>query len=187
MQKRLFGLLASAALVMSACGTAAPSASAPPASAPGSAAPPASEPPPSQVTGFTDDLLFTPAAYTPEEGKPGGSIVVSDWQTYSILNKYYTSSFKNSQVMAATWAPNWDISPDGKWIPELVTSRSEPVQRRHRHGLERSRVHDQLEYKPGLLWSDGKPLTMERHEVDLGIHHGRGAGRPRRRAPSAGT
>src|SRR5215207_2378800 len=113
MQKRLFGLLASAALVMSACGTAAPSASAPAASAPGSAAPPASvEPSPSAVTGFTDDLLFTPDPYTPEEGTPGGSIVVSDWQTYSILNPYYTSSFKNSQVMAATFAPNWDISPD---------------------------------------------------------------------------
>ncbi len=160
MQKRLFGLLASAALVMSACGTAAPSASAPPASAPGSAAPPASEPPPSQVTGFTDDLLFTPAAYTPEEGKPGGSIVVSDWQTYSILNKYYTSSFKNSQVMAATWAPNWDISPDGKWIPELVTSVPNLSNGGVAMDSSGAGFTITLEYKPGLLWSDGKPLTM---------------------------
>jgi peptide/nickel transport system substrate-binding protein len=161
MQKRLFGLLASAALVMSACGTAAPSASAPAASAPGSAAPPASvEPSPSAVTGFTDDLLFSPAPYTPEEGTPGGSIVVSDWQTYSILNPYYTSSFKNSQVMAATFAPNWDISPDGKWIPELVTvvpniSNGGVVVDSSGAGFTIN-----LEYKPGLLWSDGEPLTM---------------------------
>ena len=173
MQKRLFGLLASAALVMSACGTAAPSASTPAASTPAGSAPPASvEPPPSAVTGFTDDLLFTPAAYTPETGTPGGSIVVSDWQTYSILNPYYTSSFKNSQVMAATFAPNWDISPDGKWIPELVTtvpnlSNGGVVMDASGAGFTLT-----MDYKPGLLWSDGKPLTMERHEVDLGIHHG---------------
>lgn len=168
MHKRLFGLLGTAALVISACGPAtsspstAPGGSTPPASTPPASTPPAStEPSPSAVTGFTDDLLFTPAAYTPEEGKPGGTIVVSDWQTYSILNPYYTSSFKNSQVMAATIAPLWDISPDGKWIPELVTK----VPRLSDGGIVMDSSGEgftiNLELKPGLLWSDGKPLTLE--------------------------
>lgn len=160
MRRRLFGLLASAAILGSACGTAAsPSPSAPGPSPSGSA--PASEPVPSTPTGFTDDLLFTPAPYTPAEGTPGGTVVVSDWQTYSILNPYYTSSFKNSQVMAATFAPNWDISPDGKWIPELVTT----VPKLSDGGVvldsSGTGFTINLEYKPGLLWSDGKPLTLE--------------------------
>lgn len=163
MHKRVFGLLGTAVLVISACGPASPSSStAPGGSTPAGTTPPASVgPSPTPFTGFTDDLLFTPAAYTPEQGKPGGTIVVSDWQTYSILNPYYTSSFKNSQVMAATMAPLWDISPDGKWIPELVTV----VPRMSNGGVVMDTSGEgftiNLEMKPGLLWSDGKPLTLD--------------------------
>jgi peptide/nickel transport system substrate-binding protein len=163
MQRRLFGVLASAALVLSACGTAAPSGSAaPPAgsASPAASTPASTEPSPSAVTGFTDDLLFSPAPYNPEAGKVGGTVVVSDWQTYSILNKYYTSSFKNSQVMAATWAGNWDISPDGKWIPELVTSVPNLSNKGIVMDASGAGFTITMQYKPGLTWSDGKPLTM---------------------------
>ncbi len=132
-------------------------------------------------------LLFN-YEYTPQQGQPGGSVVISDWQAANQLNYYYSNAFANTQVLAATMRSLATVTSDGHWkedlaaslpkfsdgtirvdeeanstcptpeapaasegaSPEPSPSAAEPTQ-----GFEVD-----LTLKPGLLWSDGTPLTL---------------------------
>jgi len=98
MHKRLFGLLASAAIVFTACSgnsTPAPApASAPASQAPTAVATPAgSETPAASASAAGPDLTATDyfGKVTPA-GKTGGTVVMAEWQSVAIFNPYYSNA-----------------------------------------------------------------------------------------------
>jgi peptide/nickel transport system substrate-binding protein len=102
-------------LIMAACGTTTQTteeSEAPPESAaPESAAP-------TQDLSDIDALLFG-SAYAPEEGTPGGTVVIADWQAADQLNPYLHNAFANTQVIASTMRGLFTVSNDAKWAPDL--------------------------------------------------------------------
>jgi peptide/nickel transport system substrate-binding protein len=157
MRKRLFGLLASTAIVFAACGGAtSPSPSSPGAS--GTAAPP-SEPTVTEPPASVEDLLFK-YVYEPEEGQAGGSAVIGEWQAVANLNKYYDNSFTTSQVLAATMRGLWITTSDGHWKADLAAKMPMFSDESIRQADDGSFEVD-LELRPGLKWSDGEDLTLD--------------------------
>jgi peptide/nickel transport system substrate-binding protein len=112
MHKRVFALFAVLMLLTAACGPAAsPSATE-------SEAPPESEAP-SIAPGENIDALLYGSSYAAEEGTPGGSVVIADWQAADQLNPYLHNAFANSQVIASTMRGLFNVSNDAKWVPDL--------------------------------------------------------------------
>ena len=174
MRKRLMGLIAVGAIVVTACGpsaaTTAPSTgTTPETAAPATEAPATVEvtPPPDNV----DDLLFG-SDYAPSEGTPGGTVVIADWQIPDQLNPYYSNAFVNTQVFASTMKGLWTVSYDGKWVPDLGVTVPSITNGMIRIGDAKGSCPAEaqqgdtpsfdidIDLKPGLLWSDGTPLTL---------------------------
>jgi peptide/nickel transport system substrate-binding protein len=160
MRKPLFGLLASAAVVFAACsGAASPSAStaASPSAAASAAASAVASPSPSGAVNV-NDLLYG-SKYAPTKGTPGGKVIIGDWQAPDQLNPYFTNAFANSEVFAMTERSGLVVSADGHYMPDLF---KDPLEYETSVKLDASgggfTVHATL--KPGEMWSDGQPLTM---------------------------
>ena len=155
MRKRLFGVLACASIVVTACGGATPSpaTSSSPGQSAASSGPTVTEPPAS-----IEDLLFT-YVYEPTEGQAGGSVVIGDWQAVANLNSYYDNSFTTSQTLAATMRGLWVTSSDGHWKPDLAAKMPKFSDGSIRQNDDGSFEVD-LELRPGLKWSDGTDLTL---------------------------
>ena len=107
LMRKLVGLLASAAIVVAACGgtstTPAPATTAPTA-APATEAPasaPASEAPASEAPAEAPDLFGT--AYSPAPATPGGTIIIGDWQEATQFNPYYFTQVTEANVAATAW------------------------------------------------------------------------------------
>jgi peptide/nickel transport system substrate-binding protein len=163
MRKPLFGLLATAAIAFGACqgaATPSPSASAaaasPSAGASASASAAAS---PSPSAGIDVNQILYGAKYSPAKGTPGGKVIVGDWQAPDQLNPYFTNAFANSEVFAMTLRTGLVVSADGHYIPDLfqdpLTYDKSVTKDTSGTGFT---VHAVL--KPGEMWSDGQPLTM---------------------------
>ena len=164
MQKRLFSLLAGAAVVVMACqptASVAPSgtAAAPSASPSEPAVSPSGSP--SGSPGAFDESVLFGYDYTPEPGTPGGNAVISDWQTPVQLNPYFSNAFKNTRVFAMTLRPLIAISSSGHWIPDLLKKVPRFSDNSIRRDASGEGFEIDLELKEGLLWSDGTPLTLE--------------------------
>lgn len=159
MRKRLFGLLASTAVVFAACGgtTVSPSASGTPPSAPATSGEPTTSGEPSEIN--YEELLFA-VDYQPEQGQPGGSAVIGEWQAAANLNSYYDNSFTTSQVLATSMVGLWEASSDGHWKPELAAKMPMFSDESIRQAEDGSFEVD-IELKPGLKWSDGEDLTLD--------------------------
>jgi peptide/nickel transport system substrate-binding protein len=158
MQKRLLALLASAVIVVGACGgTASPSptgsGTAPSASSGGS-----SESPSASASEDPEAVLFD-WKYEPTEGTAGGSAIIGDWQPVTNLNSYYDNAFTTTQVLAATLPGLWETSSDGHWKTDLAAKMPKFSDQSIRQAADGSFEVD-LELKPGLKWSDGEPLTL---------------------------
>lgn len=157
MRKRLFGLLATTAIVVAACqGAATPSPE--PSSEPSTEPPASTEPSPEPTPVDFDALLFA-YTYDPSAGTPGGSVIVSDWQAANQLNPYYSNAFANSQVFAATMRALGVVSADGHWKPDL----SETLPK----AATDITLDDSgggftvaLTIREGLKWSDGETLDL---------------------------
>ncbi len=158
MRKRLFGLLATTAIVFAACqgATASPSPSAPASEPPASEAPPSATPEPTPIN--YEDLLFA-YQYEPTQGQPGGSAVVADWQASANLNNYYDNSFATSQILASTMRMLGVTTSDGHWKADLAAKMPKFSDGSIRQAADGSFEVD-LELRPGLKWSDGEPLTL---------------------------
>jgi peptide/nickel transport system substrate-binding protein len=156
MRKRLFGVLACASILVTACGGAtSPSpSSASPGQSSSPTGPTVTEPPAS-----VEDLLFA-YAYEPEEGQPGGSVVIGDWQAVANLNSYYDNSFTTAQTLAAAMRQLWLTSSDGHWKPDLAAKMPMFSDESIRQAEDGSFEVD-LELRPGLKWSDGEDLTLD--------------------------
>lgn len=160
MRKRLFGMLASTAIVFAACqGATSPS---PSAAAPTTSAPPASTGASASTapSGSADiNTILYGANYKPATGTKGGHVVIGEWQAPDQLNYYFSNAFANSEVMAMTMRAGLVVSSDGHYIPDLFAS---PLTFQDSIKKDASgdgfTVHAIL--KPNLKWSDGQPLTM---------------------------
>ena len=158
MRHRLLGLLVGATLVASACGTGTPSqtASGPTTSNP----PPASGAAPS-ASGAGEFDLFT-SAYSPDEGKDGGTVIVSDWQEANLFNPFYISQQTEANVAAATWATLVVFTNDLKYAPDLaadVPTLGNGGVKVPGDGGDAMTITWTL--RPGLKWSDGEALTCD--------------------------
>lgn len=117
MQKRLFGILASVAIIVAACGGAA-ATSAPPASTEPGASAPASEAPsvaPSQSDLAADQILHMsaldePPTLDPSKAQDSDSIAVLHGLNRGLV--YFDHDLKIQPELASSW----DITPDGKQI-----------------------------------------------------------------------
>ncbi len=163
MRVRAPSVLTVMAILVAACqGTAPPTATALPASqAPAVVVPtvvaPTAAPSPTPVD--FDQLLYG-ATYQPTAGRPGGKVVLGEWQAATQLDPWYSNAFVNSEVFAATMRTLLRVSADGHWQPDLaagpITYRDSVTKDSSGDGFS---VHVTL--KPNLKWSDGEPLTLE--------------------------
>ena len=158
MQKRLLGLLVLVVMIVTACGGTTSSAS-PAASEPAASEPAASAAPSATAVPEDPEAILFNYTYEPTEGTPGGSVVVADWQAVANLNSYYDNAFTTSQVLASTMVGLWETSSDGHWKPELAAKMPKFSDDSIRQAADGSFEVD-LELLPGLLWSDGTPLTL---------------------------
>ncbi len=157
MRKRLWGLLATTAIIAGACGSAqSPS--------PGTGTqPPGSTPPgsdaPSPSAGEVD--LFN-TAYDPEEGVEGGTIVIGDWQEANQFNPFYIGQVTEANVASAVWANLATMTHDYKWAADLAvevpTTTNGGVQVPGEGG---DAMTVTWTLRDGLKWSDGEPLTCD--------------------------
>ena len=151
MRNRLFAMLATAALVVAACGgTTSQAPSVAPSVEP--------SPSPTETPADPEDLLFA-YVYEPTEGVAGGSAIVSDWQPVQNLNSFYDNAFTTSQVLASTMVGLWETSSDGHWKPELAAKMPKFSDESVRLNDDGSFEVD-LELLPDLKWSDGEDLTL---------------------------
>jgi peptide/nickel transport system substrate-binding protein len=158
MQKRLWGLLASVVMVVTACGGTTSSAT--PAATQGASAPPPSvEAPSATATPEDPEAVLFNYTYEPTPGTPGGSVVVADWQPVANANSFYDNAFTTSQVLAATMVGLWETSSDGHWKPELAAKMPKFSDNSVRLNADGTFEVD-LELLPNLTWSDGTPLTL---------------------------
>ena len=160
MDRKILGLLGVVAIVAAACsGTSASPSTAPSAAASsGSASAPPTTAPSATPLDF-EQVLFG-FDYHPEPGTPGGSIVVSDWQTASQLNPVISTSLANSYVFAATMRALFTVTADGHWKPDLAAKMPKFSDESIRVDADAKGFEMDIELKPGLLWSDGQPLTL---------------------------
>jgi len=155
----MLGLLGTAVLVASACGTGTPSDSATGSSA---ASPPATsqEPVPTASAAGTVDLVGT--KYAPEAGTDGGTVIIGDWQEANLFNPFYLSQQTEANVAAATWATLVVFTHDYKYAPDLATE----VPTIDNGGVKvpgdgGDAMTVTWNLRPNLKWSDGEPLTCD--------------------------
>jgi peptide/nickel transport system substrate-binding protein len=162
MHKRLFGLLASAALAFAACsGSATPTpsatggASAPPAatgstpaSAPASVAPTVAPLDLGKTAYFT---TVTPAGHT------GGTLVMAEWQTVATMNPYYAQANADIEAQDPAFDGLLTIGPDLGYIPDMATNI--PTVANGGVVVNGAGMDVTWTLKTGMLWSDGTPIT----------------------------
>ncbi len=162
------GLLASVALVVSACSgaasppapslTATDSIAGAPSASPSGASTAASQSPSPANAIDVNDLMYG-ARYSPAAGSPGGAITIGDWQAPDQLDPYFAGSFASSELFAMTMRSGLVLSADGHYTPDLfqapLTYDKSVTRDETGNGFT---VHASL--KPGEEWSDGKRLTM---------------------------
>jgi peptide/nickel transport system substrate-binding protein len=161
MQKRLLGMLASVAIVLSACGGATTSSS--PASAPPAASAPAastegSAPAPSASEGAIDTTTTT---YKPEAvGHTGGKLVMATSGEPNTIwfNEYDTFAADTEAFGFSLWGL-WNATTDFKYYPNLATN----VPNIDNGGVtvNGDKMDVTIELVPGGQWSDGEPITCQ--------------------------
>ncbi len=154
--KRLMTLSAVAALVFSACSssTPTPTTSAQATSSPSSATSSGSAP---SSAAAIDSIVFG-TNYKPQPGKSGGTIIMGEWQAASQLNPYYTNAEADLEAIMPMMRSFATVSSDGKYIPDLATEI--PTTTNGGITVSGNTMTMVLHLKPGLMWSDGQPLTM---------------------------
>ena len=160
MERKILGALAAAALVVSACGneraTSSPTTQ---PSAPAVVGSPSPTAAPSLPLPDVDQLLFG-AGYQAEAGRPGGAITVSGSQAAGQLNPILAGSSTDANIIAATMRGLFGMTADGHWRSDLAARLPKFSDQSIRADADGKGLTVDLELKPGLLWSDGQPLTM---------------------------
>lgn len=164
MRKPLGALIATAAILFAACSgtaTAVPATAAPPSTAPATTAPStaaASTAPSASAQSAIDAALFN-STFKPSTGaKTGGTLVMGEWQPPDNLNPFYTTAFTSFEALGPALRSPLGITQDGKYFPDLAASI--PTIENGGVVITGNTFTVALTLRPGLMWSDGTPLTM---------------------------
>ena len=151
MRKRLFAMLATAAIVVAACGgttSVAPSE--------GASQEPSVEPTPTPEVVRLDDSTYKDRV---EEGVDGGQILIGDWQEANQFNPFYLGQVTEANVASAAWASLVVLTDDYRYMPDLATSI--PTVDNGGVVVDGDKMDVTWELRPDLKWSDGEPLTCD--------------------------
>ncbi len=173
-----------AATPPSATATPAPIATPTPVSATGT---PVATPAPTATTAVPSETASAPASSNPTpvtSATPGGSLVMGEWQPVSQLNPFFTTAFTSFEALGPVLHGLLTIDNDGNWSPDLATEvpsiangdlvinpsapadctttlTQNPDGTTNKDGEPTGTCFTlTLKLKPGLMWSDGTPLTM---------------------------
>jgi peptide/nickel transport system substrate-binding protein len=98
-----------------------------------------------------------------EGGEPttGGTLVIGEWQGASQLNPFFTNAFADTEAYTPAYRALVTINNDGLWVPDLAVE----VPTVENGGIVPGATPADgftinVKLKPGLLWSDGQPLTL---------------------------
>src|SRR4051794_6497168 len=161
MRKRLVGLLAGAAVVLAACGTAASQSPSAPASAAASQ-PAASAGASAPASSGSGEIDLTGTTYKPEDGTVGGSLIIGDWQEANNFQPYYESNQTEANVVSATTATLVVFTNDLRYGPDLATDVPTVANGGVKApGDNGDAMTVTWTLKPDLKWSDGEPLTCD--------------------------
>jgi len=153
MRKRLFAMLATAAIVVAACGGTATTA---PSTEPSTA--PTDAPTPTPEIVRLDDSTY---ATRVQEGVDGGDILIGDWQEATQFNPFYLGQVTEANVASAAWASLFVLTDDLRYAPDLATS----IPTIDNGGVVLGEGGDAMTVtwtlRDGLLWSDGESLTCD--------------------------
>ena len=164
--RKLVGLLASAAILVAACGGT--SSTPAPASQPAATPPPASTPAasgeaPSSSAAAGEINLFGTAYAPVEPTAQGGTMIIGDWQEATQFNPFYLGQVTESNVASLVWHSLLTITDDFKYIPQLA---AEPIPTTANGGVKVPGDNGDAmtvtwKLRDGLKWSDGEPLTCD--------------------------
>jgi peptide/nickel transport system substrate-binding protein len=158
MHKRIFSLLAMAAIVASACGSSAtPSPAATTAATPGAAT--AVPTPVVSATPAGPDLTTT--TYKPEAvGKTGGKLVLGEWQEpVTIWSGMYDNSATDVEAFGMSNWGLWNATADYKFYGQLAANV--PTVSNGGVVLNGTGMDVTINLVPGANWSDGQPITCD--------------------------
>jgi len=165
MLKRFVGLFASTMIVFAACQPAAssPTASTTASTPPAASAPAGSEAAPSgSATAGAPDLFGTKYKDGRKPGTTGGQVIFADWQEATEFNQYYQAQVTEANLTSATQGGLVTSTNDFKYAPdqavEIPTLDNGGV-KVPGDGSDAMTVTWKL--RPGLVWSDGSPLTCD--------------------------
>jgi peptide/nickel transport system substrate-binding protein len=162
MRKRLGSLLAVSAIVFAACGgttaTTAPATPPPASTAPTTSTAPASAVAPSPSGSAIDQALFATNYQPPTGAKPGGTLVIGEWQAPDNLNPFFTTATTSFEAIGPAMRGLVIITSDGKYIPDLATTI--PTLENGGVVISGTTFTVAVTMRPGLMWSDGTPMTM---------------------------
>ena len=157
MQKRLFALLATAAIVVGACGASQTSSSPTTESA---APAPTEAASPTVAPEAPVDLTGT--NYAPGPATTGGQIIIGDWQEANQFQWFYQGQVSEANVGSATGLGLVTQTYDYKYAPalaaEVPTIDNGGVKVPGDNG-DAATITWKL--RPNLKWSDGEPITCD--------------------------
>ena len=170
----LIGIAATALAVSAALPTNIASGSVPPGDTTGSTPPgdTAGSTPPGDTAGSTapgdtttppgDTTGSTPPGDTGEVAPPGdagrgGHFLALQWQAPSIVNSYLSGGTKDILAGSLVLEPLANVGPDGSMVPKLAAE----IPTLENGGFAEDLLSITWTLKPGILWSDGTPLTAD--------------------------
>jgi len=107
----------------------------------------------SLLLGAVTAMSLAPAAFA--ERGADGHVNVIYWQAPSILNPYLSGGTKDLDASAVVIEPLGRYDQDGNLVPYLATE----IPTLENGGVSADLTSITWKLKPGLLWSDGSPLT----------------------------
>jgi len=100
----------------------------------------------------------TPAANGSTSGRGAdGTLTMLYWQAVSVMNPYLSSGTKDYHAASLVLEPLFRYAPDGTMVPELATD----IPTVDNGGVAKDMKSVTWKLKPGIVWSDGTPLTAD--------------------------
>ncbi|HUG48229.1 MAG TPA: ABC transporter substrate-binding protein [Candidatus Limnocylindria bacterium] len=146
--------------VAAACTSPAP-ATPPPGTQPPATQPPAATDPsdPGATDAPATDAPATDAPASPDpaptdgEPAPGGRIILGEWQTPVTLQPFFANIFVTAKAVGPVLTGLISVNNEGEWYPYLASEIPTVTETDEGFTID-------ITLKPGLMWSDGTPLTL---------------------------
>ena len=86
-------------------------------------------------------LCFGSSLRSPRQARPGGTLVMGEWQAASQLNPFFTTAFTNFEALGPALRGLVQHRRQGKWVPDLGGDVPTPENGGLVHRPERQRLH----------------------------------------------